>query len=204
MSKALLRGVFKSMVKNARVRGLPVEITLGDVEALWDVSGGRCAVSGVPFDFERIAASRRRPFAASIDRIDCAKGYTRENSRLVCVAVNYAMGDWGFDVLNVIAHGITKMPSRAGVCRPLPERRQRGTSVRRKNGRLYYEVQLTDAEGKRRFLGTFASEGEAHEHWKAALAVVIEGGDLEPFLPKRSNRHAHQALLAPGLGSVSP
>ena len=39
----------------------------------------------------------------SLDRIDSSKGYTVENCRLVCTAVNLAMNEWGEDVLERIA-----------------------------------------------------------------------------------------------------
>lgn len=45
-----------------------------------------CALTGIPFEFEREAAAARRPFAASIDRKDSSVGYSVDNCRLVCVS----------------------------------------------------------------------------------------------------------------------
>lgn len=35
----------------------------------------------------------------SIDRVDCTKGYTKDNIRLVCWWLNAAMGTWGLEFL---------------------------------------------------------------------------------------------------------
>lgn len=43
------------------------------------VEGGTCSMTGLPFSRE----SGRKPWAASLDRIDPAKGYTEENVRAV-------------------------------------------------------------------------------------------------------------------------
>lgn len=68
-------------------------LTLEDVVDMAIRSEGRCEVSGVPFNFE--VHGKRRPFAPSIDRIDSDKGYSPENTRLVCHAVNVGMNCWG-------------------------------------------------------------------------------------------------------------
>ncbi len=37
----------------------------------------------------------KHPFAPSLDRISSRGGYTADNVRLVCIAVNFGMGQWG-------------------------------------------------------------------------------------------------------------
>lgn len=66
-------------------------ITLEDLERVALRSGGRCEVSGIPFDHVRGVM----PYQASIDRIDGARPYTADNVRMVCLIVNYCMGKWG-------------------------------------------------------------------------------------------------------------
>ncbi len=50
--------------------------------------------------------SYRAPFAPSIDRINSEKGYTDGNVRLVCVAVNWALSDWGIEVFEKICSSV--------------------------------------------------------------------------------------------------
>lgn len=66
-------------------------------------AGGHCEVSGLPFDLGRPRAGRRAPFAPSLDRIDCDKGYIAGNVRLVCVIANCALGDFGEAALETFA-----------------------------------------------------------------------------------------------------
>lgn len=70
-------------------------------------SGGRCAVSGLPLSFERPSGSTRNPWAPSLDRIDARRPYEVGNVRVVCVAANIAMLDWGYGVLLRLAEGVT-------------------------------------------------------------------------------------------------
>jgi len=65
--------------------------------------GFRCALTGIPFYLPNSSASAKNPFAPSIDRIDCAKGYTRSNVRLVVFAVNAMLMDWGEPVFKRVA-----------------------------------------------------------------------------------------------------
>ena len=45
----------------------------------------------------------RHPFEPSLDRINCAEGYSASNTRLVCVAVNFGMNEWGEEVYRELA-----------------------------------------------------------------------------------------------------
>lgn len=63
-------------------------------------SGGRCEVSGIEF---HMGSKTRHPFQPSIDRIDSSKGYESENIRLVCLVVNFCMGQWGESVFYSVA-----------------------------------------------------------------------------------------------------
>lgn len=80
-------------------RKVPFTITEDYVVALADKCGWTCAVTGAPFSLQTMGRSRRKPLGPSIDRIDCAKGYEPGNVRVVCLAVNMAMNEWGEEVL---------------------------------------------------------------------------------------------------------
>jgi hypothetical protein len=55
------------------------------------IDAGRCELSGIAFDL----SPGRKPTSPSLDRRDPAKGYTPENVRVICHALNAALGDWG-------------------------------------------------------------------------------------------------------------
>jgi hypothetical protein len=68
-------------------------------------ASGKCELSGIEWDHKTVVGNKR-PFAPSIDRIDCSAGYTFENCRLVCIAVNIALSNFGDETLIRIARGI--------------------------------------------------------------------------------------------------
>jgi hypothetical protein len=70
--------------------------------------GGRCLLSGIPFSPEPFFNDSlvTRPFAPSLDRLNGAWGYQRDNVRLVCTIANFAMNRWGETVLFQLAQGI--------------------------------------------------------------------------------------------------
>ncbi len=76
----------------ARKKGLEFSLTSSDIQSLQAViDAGRCEISGVPFVLE----GPRGPASPSFDRIDPSQGYKAGNVRVVCHALNAAMGDWG-------------------------------------------------------------------------------------------------------------
>lgn len=66
---------------------------------------GRCEVTGLRFTTAGSEGSRKRPFFHSIDRIKPELGYTPNNIRIVCFAVNLAMLNWGEEVFAELARG---------------------------------------------------------------------------------------------------
>jgi hypothetical protein len=71
---------------------------------LFEAQGARCALTGIAFDLGVVGTGQaRRPFAPSPDRIDSSGGYTRDNTRLVCQAVNFALNAFGEDIFREIA-----------------------------------------------------------------------------------------------------
>lgn len=91
--------------KRDRVRGRVCEMTPQDMRSLYARSEGRCEVTGIPFSLDKAGGTFRRPFAPSVDRLDNSKPYSFVNCRLVCLAVNIGINEWGEGVFRRIAKG---------------------------------------------------------------------------------------------------
>lgn len=88
-------------IKNNKRRKIYGEsdIDLEYILEMWENQKGLCAVSGIKMafgfsDVEKDKYNRyvRKPFNASIDRIDNNKGYVKGNVCLVCSIINYFKG----------------------------------------------------------------------------------------------------------------
>lgn len=100
-------GLLNSARGGAKLRNLKYTLTEADLERLIERAGGKCEVTRIPFNYQR-TGQNRRPWAPSIDRIDSQRGYTPDNVRLVCFAVNIALSDMGDSVLEAICHSYCK------------------------------------------------------------------------------------------------
>ena len=98
--------VFASAKQRADANKLTFTISLQFVRNLLNAQGGRCAVTGIPFTLKSNGKNwRREPYRPSLDRIDSARGYEPDNCRIVCVAVNTALNEWGDEVFWTIVRG---------------------------------------------------------------------------------------------------
>lgn len=96
----------------AKVIGVPFKLSEEDFIEMYKAANQHCAVSGLPFDVAQVDGVNRRPYAPSIDRIDGMLGYTKDNCRIVCCAVNLAMNDFGETVLWDIATSMVELRRR--------------------------------------------------------------------------------------------
>jgi hypothetical protein len=110
LADAAVKTILHQRLRNAQSRSTrlawSIDITLDWLVALYDDQKGLCALTSLPLDTGNVRAAGgrdRRPFRPSLDRIDSTKGYTKDNVRLVCSCVNYALGPWGEAVLRVMA-----------------------------------------------------------------------------------------------------
>jgi hypothetical protein len=79
-------------------------MTRAEFDAMWERAGAKCELTGVAFRIRPAdCVDRMWPWGASLDRIDNSKGYAYGNSRLVCIAMNMALQDFGEDVFRVLA-----------------------------------------------------------------------------------------------------
>lgn len=63
--------------------------TIEDIMAMWDAQGGRCALSGLKMTW---AQGKVLSTSITIDRINYERGYSTDNIRLVCHAINSFRG----------------------------------------------------------------------------------------------------------------
>lgn len=77
----------------ARKKGFEFSLTAEDLLYMMDSQDMKCAVSGIQMTLEASSRKKANPFKCSIDRIDSNLGYTKDNVRLVCWAVNQMKAD---------------------------------------------------------------------------------------------------------------
>lgn len=86
----------------ARRKGILFELTVEDLSRLQAViDAGKCELSGVAFTLE----GPRCATSPSLDRKDSSRGYVSDNVRVICHALNAALGDWGEEALRPIMLG---------------------------------------------------------------------------------------------------
>lgn len=94
------------MRRRTRKKAFDTCMTIGQLGELLARCGGKCEISGV--DLKRPQTDKRvkDPMNVSIDRIDSALGYTLANCRVVCLALNIAMNQWGEGVFRALARRV--------------------------------------------------------------------------------------------------
>jgi hypothetical protein len=114
-----VRGRFLTLISGARGRARKKkwehDIDIDWALALWTKQGGRCLITNVPLEIDTPLRTQEKylnPFAPSLDRIECDKGYTKDNTRIVCVAANLAMNRFGADVLRTMLDSYAGMKTR--------------------------------------------------------------------------------------------
>lgn len=96
-SQSWLRGIWSSANRRNRKKGFKSTIGLRSVYRIALKSRGRCAVTGIPFEWDGDKPSAG-PYGISIDRVTAGEPYSVKNCRMVTKAVNLAMSVWGEDV----------------------------------------------------------------------------------------------------------
>ena len=103
------RRVLDAAKQRARKREREFTITVADI--MDQIDAGVCSLTGLPFSYDRVEPGRRNPYAPSIDRIDSSGGYTPDNIRVVCFAINMMLADFGAEVFEPVAKAYFKEAS---------------------------------------------------------------------------------------------
>ena len=105
--KSWLNRTAQGMTYRGRRSGRGAGMTPAQLAEILLRCDGYCEVTGIALSFYRPDPSKRAaPFQPSIDRIDSGKGYTAANCRVVALAVNLAMREWGEEVVSRIGKAI--------------------------------------------------------------------------------------------------
>ena len=110
-----LHNIWRKSKERARERDIQHSLSFQDFMALYARANGRCEVSGIRFDRMKPDGASRRPWYPSIDRRESSGIYSPENCRIVCVAVNIAMCEWGHLVLKRMAKALVLGPLAAEI-----------------------------------------------------------------------------------------
>lgn len=105
-SNSWLRTAHANMRHKTKKRHWGICITFNEFVDIVKRSNGLCAITGLPMSVVPGTQKRHEPFGLSIDRIESELGYVAGNIRLVCLAVNIAMRNWGEGSLRTIARAI--------------------------------------------------------------------------------------------------
>lgn len=82
--------------RRSKRKGLPCDLLSFLPELEERVQRGRCEMTGLPFDFHNKIPNWNSP---SLHRVNPSLGYVYPNIRVICFAMNAALGSWGEDRL---------------------------------------------------------------------------------------------------------
>jgi hypothetical protein len=102
-----IEGRAKVFLRNARnsakKRNQEFALELADIVSFWNEQDGFCAYSG-----RKMTLGAGHLNTVSIERIDSSVGYTKENTILVCQAINRMKSDFEFDDFYSLCSDVAK------------------------------------------------------------------------------------------------
>ena len=117
-SPTTLEEQVERMVYDARRRAekanSPFEITYEWVLDRIKEQGWRCLLTDIEFTMEPHGESRCRPFVPSLDQIQPGSGYTHDNVRVICAAMNHALHDYSDALFARIARAFLEKLNAGG------------------------------------------------------------------------------------------
>lgn len=92
--KDISKSYWNLVQKNAQERKLEFNITMNYVWDIYEQQERKCALSGLPINFNYSFSNKRKQQTASIDRIDSKKGYLEGNIQICHIDVNIMKRDF--------------------------------------------------------------------------------------------------------------
>jgi hypothetical protein len=103
---ARIASILSSTRARAKDRGLLCDL---DEEWIRTRLAGACELTGLPFDFESgKSIGRFNPYAPSVDRRIAGGNYTKDNCRMIVMALNVGINYWGEEIYRHIAKAYLK------------------------------------------------------------------------------------------------
>lgn len=104
--------LYRRSKARASMADIYFSLTRDDIREMGEAQNWCCFMTGIRFSRDRTENAHARAFSPSLDRINCRKGYQRDNVRLVCVSVNYALNEFGEEVFRKIATAYVRKAKR--------------------------------------------------------------------------------------------
>lgn len=101
--RSTLRGKIMELLvvakKRATKNNLAFDLDIDWAMDLCQNQNGCCKLTNIPFTLHAKGETKYHPFNPSLDKIDAKKGYTKDNTRLVCVVINLSLNQFGDETL---------------------------------------------------------------------------------------------------------
>lgn len=101
-----LRGIANCLMGGVRQRCKNYNINAEWIIAKYNKQNGCCALSKIPFSFEKVEKGRPRLYGMSLDQIKPKNGYTKDNTQLILWIVNQMKNNINHDEFIKICHAI--------------------------------------------------------------------------------------------------
>ncbi len=107
IQKKYARQLIKSAKKRAKKNGREISISKEWVKER--LEKGVCEVTGVKFLYNKKEKYKSAPYVPSLDRIDSTKGYTPDNTQVVCNFFNICKWQWDHEDFTKILKYLEKV-----------------------------------------------------------------------------------------------
>lgn len=82
-----------TFITRARARGKLGDLSIQDLESVWENQKGLCPYSGVSLQMPSYRQKNNLIYTASLDRIESHLPYSRDNVQFVSAAINHMKGE---------------------------------------------------------------------------------------------------------------
>lgn len=97
----------------SQYKGVECTLSVDGIVGMMRRQNDRCAVSGLKFRYRKPAdMAGRDPFAPSVDRIISRGHYAEDNVRVVLLAVNIGLNEWGDETFIKICRAVSRNAKR--------------------------------------------------------------------------------------------